>query len=154
MYSHAQTTKDLIQLLMKVIYPSIRYQFLMVIWKGDFMQEDKTSGSEDVLNNLSSEFNSLFTYETKLVFPVVLRVFDKESDSLLNTEANVHELIELTQKKEKRIRQLLSDLKDSLAADAKRSQPIDLLIETFEKEFFPVKENWNNILGSYKAKKV
>jgi len=144
MTARKQTAKYLIQLLMKEVYPSIQYHFLMMVWKGDFLLEEKKSGTEEVLSNLRTEFNSLYTYETKLVFPAVLKAFDENTT---NQPSNISELIVLTQKKEHRIKQLIEDLKESMVLQGEENATVSQLIATFEEDFFSTKEDWNSMVS-------
>jgi hypothetical protein len=143
---HAQSANDLIQLLMKVVYPSVQYHFLVVVWKGNFLPEEKSNSTESLLSDLKSEFNSLFTYETKLVFPAVLRAFDKNTKSTANSNPDIYELLDLTQKKEKRIQNLVAQLKSNLLAETENKNSLKQLVETFDNEFFPAKNDWNNMI--------
>jgi hypothetical protein len=143
---HAQSANDLIQLLMKVVYPSVQYHFLVVVWKGNFLPEEKCNGTEHILSDLKTEFNSLFTYETKLVFPAILRTFDKNINGNFHSSPDIYELLELTQKKEKRIQNLIRQLKMQIEIDQINQESLKQLIECFEKDFFPVKADWNDLI--------
>lgn len=143
---HAQNANEFIQLLMKVIYPSVQYRFLVAVWKGNFLPEEKSNCTENILSDLKSEFNSLYTYETKLVFPAVLRAFDKNIHKTKNNNPDIYELLELTQKKEKRIQNLTEQLKANLPNENENKQSLMQLVETFENEFLPAKTEWNNMM--------
>ena len=143
---HAQTANNLIQLLMKVVYPSVQYHFLVASWKNNVVLNDEDNCTiEDIVSDLKTEFNSLFSYETKLVFSAVLRAFEAEANATY-ASPNINELIDLTQKKEKRIQHLLQDLKATITIQDKNYEPLKQLVTAFEIEFFPAKEDWNDMI--------
>ncbi|MCS6818974.1 MAG: hypothetical protein RMJ53_00710 [Chitinophagales bacterium] len=145
---HAQSANDLIQFLMKVVYPSVQYHFLEVVWKGNFLPEEKSNGVDHILSDLKSEFNSLYTYETKLVFPAVLRTFDKNIQYRVTNTPDIYELVDLTRRKENRMRTLIDELKKHVLPESEKNQSIEKLIDSFETEFFPAKEDWNDMINN------
>ncbi|MCC6187367.1 MAG: hypothetical protein IT256_09465 [Chitinophagaceae bacterium] len=105
---------------------------------------------QDTVFQLKSEFESLKNYETKLVFPSVLKVFNTKNDSGYKPAVNIAELKKLTNKKEAAIYDYVSIIKSELSIlHIAKSNPIHQLVYVFETAFLEEKNMWNSMLNNW-----
>jgi hypothetical protein len=105
--------------------------------------------------DLHNQFSSLTKYELKLIFPAVLSVF-KKTDLQQQFHPNTSEILSLTRSKEEKIENLLFSLEDLITAQknnpdldtetATNIAALEILIQSFNKAFFPIKKNWNQLM--------
>lgn len=108
-----------------------------------------------IITELRNEFSSLAKYELRLIFPAVLSVFNKTT-SQQQFHPNTAEILSLTRSKEEKIENLLFSLEDHITAQknnpdldpevAANIAALEILIQSFNKTFFPVKKNWNQLM--------
>lgn len=141
MCNHLDTSKMLIEEITHQVYPAIEMQFIQLF------SEKNDSLLEELLNKLQNEFRSLINCEKMMVFPSILKVFNKERDEDGNLP-NIADLMQLTRNKEAKMAILIADLKHFLTQypSAEHDQQVKQLIATFEQSFFPMKIKWNQMI--------
>jgi hypothetical protein len=133
------------------LYPKVKEQFNLidscyVLSITNSIKERKAIIS--LLNDMQTEFSSLHTYESRLVFPSILNMIDSSKIELQNYHPNITDLIYLTEKKEHKLNQLTIELATELK---KRDfedveHHVEKLINILQNEFVESKQNWNALI--------
>lgn len=114
-------------------------------------------GLEENLNKLQEEFLSLIHIENKLVFPVVLSVFNEDFD--FTFFPNTQEIIQLTSSKETKLSTYIYNIKQIVEVDEKDLKnefeiQITKLFHLFDLSYFPSKKRWTAMLQMLSPKAV
>ncbi len=141
MCNHLDTSKLLIEEITHQVYPSVELQFIQI-----FADENDTL-LETLLNKLHNEFRSLLTCEKTMVFPAILKVFNKEKIENGGLPS-IADMMKLTRNKEAKMVLLVADLKTYLSRHSSElhHSEIQKLIVLFEKSFIPMKIKWNQMV--------
>jgi len=133
MCTHYSFAQELVSEMTENVFKTIDLLFLNI--EGDL---------DPVLIDLKIEFYSLRTYEDKLVFPEVLKVFNTKNSNF-KSNANIKELISLTQKKETKILEFLQILDSE---NSEKEGPMKDVIQYFFDSYFPIKKQWYAMLDN------
>lgn len=141
MCNHLETSKKFIEEITHQAYPLIELQFIQLF------AEENDWFVEDLLSKLQNEFRSLITCEKTMVFPSILKVFNKEK-SEDGSAPNVMEMMNITRNKESKMTLLIEELKTYLIMNAQVFQYNELkyLVQLFEQMFVPLKLKWNKMI--------
>lgn len=141
MCNHLDISKTIIEEITHHVYPAIEMQFIQI------NAENNEALLEELMNKLQNEFRALVNCEKMMVFPSVLKIFNKERevDQVL---PNLIDLMQLTRNKEAKIAILITDLKHFLNqhAECENFRSVNSLIHLFEASFFPMKIKWNQMI--------
>lgn len=149
MCTHATFAQQITEDIGKQLYPCISTLFaeLLSLYQANGLHEDFNA---DTFFLLKSEFESLKNYETKLVFPSILKVFDSEATAELKPCLNIKELQSLTRKKEQLIVELLQTFIDeNQMALSQQEHPICKLTNIFQEDFNTMKHKWHTMLDEW-----
>lgn len=146
MCKHADHTKEIIDHLLKDVYPLLN-QEINNAEQCTNLELSKVPEKEmikDLLINLKNEFHSLATYEEKLVFPSVLKVFSakKEQTAL----PNLVDLLKLTRSKEHKINHYIKKIEALVSNHLWETNRQDNLVEVFKNNFIKEKAVWNKMI--------
>ena len=151
MCSHSEKIKESIDHLVQRLYPKVKQQFKLIDTAYELSissRDEESNAIIGLLNEMQTEFHSLYTYETRLVFPSILNALDKSKSDLLNYHPNISDLVFLTKKKEHRLIQLTSELVNEL--NKRNFKDIDQLINTLtfilQNEFVESRYHWNAVI--------
>ena len=146
MCKHADHTKEIIDHLLKDVYPLLNQEISSVIQctNLDLSKVPEKDLVKDLLINLKNEFHSLVTYEAKLVFPSVLKVFNakKEQTAL----PNLVDLFQLTRSKEHKINHYVKKIEALLSNHLWETNMLDHLVDSFKSNFVNEKDLWNKMI--------
>lgn len=141
-------TNKVIESLVHELYPAIQHQFILISSANDLSNTDNSHYERiyELLNDLKAEFQSLTTYENRLVFPSVLKVFDRKEQG--TQHPNISALQQLTEGKEHRLLQLTDELSVEVEKSdlGKTPNSINELIRLFKNDFAEQKSKWNKII--------
>jgi phosphopantetheine adenylyltransferase len=131
-----------------VIYPGL-IEALERAASCDINETSSVRGQQvlkEMVASIQAIFQSLITYEKKLVFPAITQLFEKAS--IATHTPNLADLLQLTKSKEHKIHSLVRTLATVLQTDTllMHSNCYDKLVEEFDAYFFAAKEKWNTIL--------
>lgn len=166
MCSHTEKIKESIDHLVQRLYPKVKHQFKLIDTTHELSisnRDEESNAIIGLLNEMKTEFHSLYTYETRLVFPSILNVLDKSKTDLQNYHPNITDLVFLTKKKEHRLIQLTSELVSELNKSnfEDTDQLINTLILILQNEFVESRHHWNAVIhesidscGSFKSNKL
>jgi len=151
MCAHANNTNESIELLVQNLYPAIQHQIILCSSCINCISENPNNPNAalyQLLNELKIEFQSLLTYEIKLVFPSIIKVFDKNSKHQNSSAPSIEDLLHLTQSKEQKIIELASDMKIQISISdfSDMDSSVCKLIELFINDFAIEKTKWNNMI--------
>lgn len=151
MCSHSLKIKESIDQLMLLLYPKINEQFKLIdsCYVLGITNRDKEHYTFiSLLNDMQTEFSSLYTYESRLVFPSILNIIDNCIIELQNYHPNITDLLYLTKKKEQKLYQLAIELASELNKYHFEdiNQQIKILISIFQNEFVESKQHWNVLM--------
>lgn len=151
MCAHSSSCEAITQEIEFQLYPSIRVLLDEIGSSSSIVQFLAVHHNlNDTLNLLKSEFESLSNYETKLVFPTVLRLFNTKHLGAERPSANVRELINLTRKKEIVIDNLIDDMQIALQeTPAPNLDLFDRLADVFRLDFKQKKQEWMAMLQGW-----
>lgn len=166
MCSHSDKINESIEHLVQRLYPKVKQQFKLIDTTYELSisnRDEEGNAIIGLLNEMQTEFHSLYTYETRLVFPSILNVLDKSKIELQNYHPNITDLVFLTKKKEHRLNQLTIELVDEL--NHRNFNDTDQLINTLvfilQNEFIETRHHWNEVIqeslsncGSFKTNKL
>lgn len=166
MCSHSEKIKESIDLLVQRLYPTLKHQFKLIDKTHELSisnRDEESNAIIGLLNEMQTEFHSLYTYETRLVFPSILNVLDKTKTELQNYHPNITDLVFLTKKKEHRLNHLTIELIDEL--NKRNFEDTDQLISTLvfilQNEFVEIRHQWNAVMqecinscSSFKSNKL
>ncbi len=141
MCGHSDSADKIIQKIVHEVYPAIKEQFYLA-----------ETDVDDVhfyvaLTALKTEFSLLSTYETRLVFPSILKVFNTKHHTALPELPNIAELQQLTRHKEQRLLQLVQGFAKEYAKTEMKNPAVDKLIRLFYEDFTLIKNEWNNMVS-------
>lgn len=146
MCKHADHTKEIIDHLLEEVYPLLE---LKIKYALDCTNLQHSSAPEkqvmtDLITDLKNEFHSLVTYEQKLVFPSVLKVFlaKKENENL----PNLGDLLQLTKSKEHKLNHRAKRLALMLEVPMWDTQAQNILANAFLTDFATEKLNWYKMI--------
>ena len=151
MCKHAENTADLINTFLEDLYPELTNeiyfvnQALLVDGGKHYSQQ-----IHEIFAGIKNEFNSLKAYEIKLVFPAVLKAFDKKKSNRHNEDKspNIAELQKLTNVKVQRLLALTDELNKIVSESnyAKKHQEFERINSIFNVRFFECRKRWNAML--------
>lgn len=151
---HLEATSRHIQKIVQEIYPELQYRLVLIGSYSNFA----TAASDDpfisellvLANELKSVFHTLATYETKLVFPSVLKYFNKNGAEINGQLPDIAELLSMTKSKEKQLLKLCDEinlrLKKTDTAGFPQKENIALTVSFFQNDFKKTKAQWNEML--------
>lgn len=148
MCQHADHTQERIQHLQDNVYPCLLIK-LNNASNCAYLQalpDAQKSPLLEAIAALRQEFQSLITYEAKLVFPAVMKVFEaKKGEKGL---PNLADLIQLTRSKEQKMKAHLQRIEGLLQSQiwANGGYKQKALVETFQHEFSTEKTLWNSMV--------
>lgn len=151
MCAHSSSGVEITEKIGQKLYPFINTLFQEVL---DF-NSVRPMGDEGVVildrfYLLKTEFDSLRNYESKLVFPSVLKVFNTKDDKDAKHTINIAELQSLTQKKEKMIAEYVQQIEvEAEQIDLAKSHPIFQLLFVLQTSFVQEKQKWNLMLNGW-----
>jgi hypothetical protein len=96
MCSHSLKIKESIDHLMLVLYPKVKEQFNLIdscYVLGISNSDKERNAIISLLNDMQTEFSSLYTYESRLVFPSILNIIDNIKIELQNYHPNITDLV-------------------------------------------------------------
>ncbi len=146
MCKHAENTKQIIDHIMVDVYPLLNNKIADAL---TYLETAKATPPDlhvliNLINEVKNELTSLITYEQKLVFPSVLKVFHSES---VNTPMpNLADLLQLTRSKEHKLMHHIKKIALMLQKplwDAKSQQ---LLVAAFVTAFVEEKAAWYKMI--------
>ncbi len=147
----AKLTGECIKNLIHELYPSIQYQFVLITSENDLANTDNGANKKmnELLNGLKNEFQSLTSYENKLVFPSVLKKFETNKQSDNTQQINIADLQQLTIGKEHRLMQMSDKLSSEIkkSKQSKKDSSIIKLTQIFKNDFAVQKSKWNQIIS-------
>lgn len=150
MCKHAEQLGFLVNKFQYTTYPHLNMVLLhaMQCKAGNTDESPESQVAKEVITSIKSEFVSLITYEQKLVFPAILRLFGKK-DKAEHTP-DLANLLQLTKSKEHKIQCTINTLDKILQTEAleKYSGCQLRVIEDFNQVFFPEKEAWNALIAA------
>jgi hypothetical protein len=151
MCEHYDNTNKTIKILVQKLYPSIQHQFILIGPCNECVSTNPDNPNAilyHLLNKLKNEFQSLVTYEIKLVFPSVIKVFDKKGMDKNSPLPSIAELIQLTKSKEQKILQLVNKVDaEILMMDLTDINfAINKLIRIFLNDFIIERNKWNKMI--------
>ncbi len=146
MCKHADHTNEIIDHLNNDVYHLLQLSINNSI-SCDFLKESNAPEKPiviDLLALIKNEFQSLITYEQKLVFPSVLKVFlaKKSSESL----PNLSDLLQLTKSKEHKLMHHIDKLALVLKNKSWNTALQDNLVKSFLDNFVNEKMQWNKMI--------
>lgn len=146
MCKHADQTKRIIDHLLSEVYPGLMSKIkyaLSCVYQESSDAPDKLV-MIDLIGDLKNEFGSLITYEQKLVFPSVLKVFltKKENERL----PNLVDLLQLTKSKEYKIMHHVKRLMNMLEKPMWDTTEQEILAKAFVNEFMLEKQLWYQMI--------
>ncbi|MBH2004543.1 MAG: hypothetical protein I8H66_07630 [Sphingobacteriia bacterium] len=146
MCKHADQTKRIIDHLLSEVYPGLMSKIkyaLSCVYQESSDAPDKLV-MIDLIGDLKNEFSSLITYEQKLVFPSVLKVFltKKENETL----PNLVDLLQLTKSKEHKIMHHVKRLMNMLEKPMWNTTEQEILAKAFVNEFMLEKQLWYQMI--------
>jgi hypothetical protein len=141
-YSAAELTVDQIS---NHLYLDIFAQFNTIDEEQQIIQ-DQARRLRILFSALKEEFNSLATYENKLVFPTILHVVRSNKSTPKVQAANLHELQLLTQNKEKHIAEIADEIKIELSKASFQNPAMQKLLSIFLGSFKTEKGKWHTLL--------
>ncbi len=150
MCQHGDSTKSIIACLVQELYPAIQHQFILISSANDDEQIVSDVSREslfELVNDLKNEFQSLTSYENRLVFPSVLKAFDRKLEHTDTGTANIAELQQLTLGKEQKIAQIISDLCHEInELPTGTASEIHRLVDLFNNDFTGQRMKWNKMI--------
>ena len=148
MCGHSASANKIIQQLLHELYPAIQHQFVLIGATGGKPNHQGNKVNE-LITALKNEFQSLLTYENKLVFSSVLKVFNSQSEDVSHLP-DIEEIQQLTRHKEQRIAEFISGLEKEVQSwTFTDKQPILQLISLFKNDFAAAKQRWNNMITNW-----
>lgn len=152
MCATSSTLKSEIQQMIAGLYSTIQFQCI-VVDSSFFFDKNENEGSAKLFSifiQLRNEFQSLEMYESKLVFPSVIKIFDLRKNTQNQTVSNILELLQLTSSFENKLLQLIENLSDELKISYKDFDisEIEKLISIFKLDFFQRKNEWRKLVES------
>lgn len=148
MCGHSASANKIIEELLHELYPAIQHQFVLFHAAG-YEDIHPSSRIHELVTSLKNEFQSLVTYENKLVFSSVLKVFNSASQDVSHLP-DIEDLQHLTKHKEQRIAALVSEIEAEIgpcAPDGK--EPVLQLVSLFRNEFARHKKRWNAMISNW-----
>lgn len=106
-------------------------------------------GLDEMVKSLYKEFNSLSSFEEKLVFPAITSLFRQDAEK--DFFPNIPEIIKLTGNKVAKIKTYLAEIKNIVLVDRNHysndfEKDILQLLHLFDDAYFPAKHRWNAML--------
>ena len=146
MCKHADHTNEIIDHLKIDVYPLLQSTISNSI-DCKFLKESNAPEKPiviDLLVQIKNEFQSLITYEKKLVFPSVLKVFKAKKSS--TSLPNLNDLLQLTKSKEHKLIHHIAKLELALKHKKWDSVLQYNLIHVFLENFVREKLLWNKMI--------
>lgn len=146
MCKHADHTEEIINHLIKDVYPVLDLRIDDALHCSN-LESSKVPEKDLVHNllfNLKDEFHSLATYEQKLVFPSVLKVFHAKKAK--TTLPNLGDLLQLTRRKEDKINHYVLKINALIANHLWKTEKQEKLVNEFTKSFAAEKMLWNKMI--------
>lgn len=136
------------------LYPRIEKNF-QSISSGSLNKcgADGTENLFEIFNDLKAEFESLMRYETKLVFPRLEKYFTEKGTGIPQN-VYVSEVYDLMKRKEECIKEMMLLLEVEIQADNEALQPFANIVELFNKEYFPTKQEFYKTIRTLQREKV
>lgn len=151
MCAHSTSGAEITEKIATTLYPKISKAFQEVLHHAALMKiEERNFDVPVVFFELKTEFESLKNYETKLVFPSVLKVFNTKDDIENRPTINIAELQKLTKNKEAHILDLVAILNENIKTlETYNQQQLKALVLLFETNFVAYKEEWKIMLNGW-----
>jgi len=146
MCNHADHTNKIIDHLKIEVYPLLQSAISSSI-DCKFLKESSAPEKPivmELLDQIENEFQSLITYEQKLVFPSVLKVFKAKKSS--TSLPNLSDLLQLTKSKEHKLIHHIAKLELALKHKKWDSVLQDNLVYIFLEDFVHEKLLWNKMI--------
>ncbi len=146
MCKHADNTKQIIDHILGEVYPQLTAK---IIYAVNCLRSEQSEAPDkyvvmNIIADLRNEFNSLVTYEQKLVFPSVLKVFltVKENEPI----PNLVELLKLTKSKEYKLMHHVKKIDALIEHSLWNSAAQQVLTKAFSHEFIVEKKAWYKMI--------
>ncbi|MCX6186121.1 MAG: hypothetical protein NTU43_03870 [Bacteroidetes bacterium] len=152
MCSHSDNTKEAIDGFTNKLYPAILHQFSLITTSDYYLANTFLEESSEkiyfILKEMKTEFQSLITYEKRLVFPSILNAFDDSIIKQNNFHPNINDLLVLTKHKENRLSQLVAELINeiNLLKFIEKDDSISSLVDLMQNDFVEKRHQWNNLI--------
>ncbi|MEY4875714.1 MAG: hypothetical protein RL708_863 [Bacteroidota bacterium] len=150
MCATSSTLKTEIQQMLAGLYSTIQFQFIVVDASFVFNENGNEKNNQlfGAFIQLRNEFQSLEMYESKLVFPSVIKIFEQKKLDKNKTVPNILELLELTKSKENKLFQLIENIELGLKTSDENfdKNEIEKLISIFKTDFFQQKNDWKKLV--------
>lgn len=143
MCGHSDSAEKMIQQIIQKLYPAIDEQFSLIT------ADSENTQIYTALSALKTEFQLLYAYESRLVFPSILKVFNTKHLTELPELPNINELLQLTRHKEQRLLQLVHTFSKEYAKTGAKDLAAEQLILLFDEDFILVKSQWNAIVSGW-----
>ena len=146
MCKHADQTKIIIDHLLEEVYPLLGLKIKYALDCNNLQHSiaPEKQVMTELITDLKNEFNSLVTYEQKLVFPSVLKVFLANKDN--ETLPNLGDLLQLTKSKEHKLMHHARRLALMLEVPMWDTQAQAILAKAFLTDFTIEKLNWYKMI--------
>lgn len=151
MCAHASSGEDITRQIGEELYPLIDDHIQQVI---QYLRQTAICNEATVLFDhfytLKAVYESLRNYDTRLVFPSVIKVFNTKDNPGTHPKINIKELQELTQNKERAIAGLVAEIESE--AELLRlgnTHPVFPLLIVFKTQFSRDKKIWNDMLDGW-----
>ncbi len=146
MCKHADETKIMINHLLEEVYPLLALKIKYAL-ECNHLQHSLAPEKQvmnDLMTDIKNEFQSLVTYEQKLVFPSVLKIFlaTKEQDIM----PNLGDLLQLTKSKEHKLMHKIRRLALMLEDPQWDIEAQSILAKAFLTNFTTEKLNWYKMI--------
>lgn len=141
--------RNSINRLQSDIYPELHTALNKCV---TFCSADNSGIVNRQLDTLGKELHSLETYETKLIFPAVLSLFEEPGEN--NFSPDIDEIIMLTESKEERLTKCIVELEtegDSYPLNSELLSYISGFISLYNNSFLPAKQLWKHQLMMLKS---
>jgi hypothetical protein len=146
MRKHADHTELIINHLLTEVYPILECKIELAIHcsKLAYSKEPAKFLVNDLLIKIKNEFHSLITYEQKLVFPSVLKVFNAKKNQI--AVPNLSDLLQLTRSKEEKINHYVLKISILISNHLWQTQKQEDLVHAFTESFTAEKTAWNKMI--------
>lgn len=146
MCKHAENTKQIIDHILIDVYPQLNNKIADALACLETVQVSSPDLHVmfNLINEVKNELTSLLTYEQKLVFPSVLKVFLSKS---VNTPMpNLADLLQLTRSKEHKLMHHIKKIALMLQKPLWEVKAQQILVDAFFTDFVEEKAAWYKMI--------
>ena len=138
--SYTEECNNLIQQIIGQLYPDIAGRLNHLLLTKTQFSDGGLEIVSDILDELHNEFISLSKYETRLLFPTILKVSNDQCESVDSCN-HATEILSLIRKKEDRIRDLVLSLETEAELLKLNNEDISGIINIFSHNFINTKHD-------------